>query len=111
MNAREYALDVLYRVFREHGFASLILRSCPLDEQETALAANMIYGTIRQYALLEAQWRPHVKTRVCLTYLTMVPRRMPALTLSSSAPASIGLLTLRPPSRLQWKERQLKRIT
>lgn len=64
MNAREYALDVLYRVFREHGFASLILRSCPLDEQETALAANMIYGTIRQYALLEAQWRPHVKTRV-----------------------------------------------
>ena len=64
MNVREYALDVLYRVFHEHGYASLILRSCPLEEQETALAANMIYGTIRQYALLEAQWRKNVRSRV-----------------------------------------------
>ena len=64
MNAREYALDVLYRVFHEHGFASLILRNSPLSEKDTAFAANLIYGTIRNRSLLEAQWRPYTKGRV-----------------------------------------------
>ena len=64
MNAREYALDVLYRVFYEHGYASLILRKCPLEAKETAQAAHLIYETIRNYSLLEAQWRPHVHSRV-----------------------------------------------
>ena len=64
MNAREYALNVLERVLYENGYASLILRKSPLNEQETAFAAQLIYTTVRQYDLLEAQWRPLAKGRV-----------------------------------------------
>lgn len=64
-NARKYALDILERVFYDHGYAALIMRG-PHGPQgrDRAFASELVYGTIRNHTLLEAQWRPYVRTRV-----------------------------------------------
>ncbi|MBR3348529.1 MAG: 16S rRNA (cytosine(967)-C(5))-methyltransferase RsmB [Solobacterium sp.] len=57
MNARQMILDILYRVFSENGYASLMMRRMKADEKDTAFIAETVYGTLRNYSLLEYQWR------------------------------------------------------
>lgn len=67
MDARSYALDVLVRVFREHGYAGLLMRNDnPLPDKDKRFVSSLVYGTIRNYSLLEAQWRPFAKRKVRL---------------------------------------------
>ncbi len=62
MKIREYILDTLYRVFCEDGYASLIMReNQDVDKTDMAYISECVYGTIRNYALLEYQWRPFAK--------------------------------------------------
>lgn len=66
MNRREYALNILYRVMHEHGYASLIMREEKnISEEEMPFVTEVVYGTLRNYSWLEAQWRPYAgKTRL-----------------------------------------------
>lgn len=67
MSVRAEVLNILERVFRQNGFASLLLRRANISKEEMGLASEIIYGTIRNKTLLEEQWRPftkHVKPRV-----------------------------------------------
>ena len=67
MSVRAEVLNILECVFRQHGFASLLLRKADISKEEMGLASEIVYGTIRNKTLLEEQWRPftkHVKPRV-----------------------------------------------
>ena len=67
MSVRAEVLNILERVFRQNGFASLLLRRANISKEEMGLASEIVYGTIRNKTLLEEQWRPftkHVKPRV-----------------------------------------------
>ena len=67
MSVRAEVLNILERVFRQYGFASLLLRKANISKEEMGLASEIVYGTIRNKTLLEEQWRPftkHVKPRV-----------------------------------------------
>ena len=59
MNGREYALQVLYRVNYEGAFASLLMRTMPkeLSIEDRHLASEIVYGTLRNYTMLEYQWK------------------------------------------------------
>lgn len=70
MNERNTVWTILKRVFEEHGYASLIMRNMkdiPADKR--GFITECVYGTIRNYSLLEYQWRryaSHVKTSTAL---------------------------------------------
>lgn len=70
MNERNTVWTILKRVFEEHGYASLIMRNMkdiPVDKR--GFITECVYGTIRNYSLLEYQWRryaSHVKTSTAL---------------------------------------------
>lgn len=70
MNERNTVWIILKRVFEEHGYASLIMRNMkdiPVDKR--GFITECVYGTIRNYSLLEYQWRryaSHVKTGTAL---------------------------------------------
>lgn len=67
MDARSYALDVLVRVFREHGYAGLLMRNDnPLSDKDKRFVSFLVYGTIRNYSLLESQWRKYAGRKVRL---------------------------------------------
>lgn len=67
MDARSYALDVLERVFHEHGYAGLLMRmDNGFNDLDRRFISTLVYGTIRNYTLLEAQWKPFVKRKVRL---------------------------------------------
>ena len=72
MNRREHALNILYRVMHDHGYASLILREEKnISEEEMPFVTETVYGTLRNYLWLEAQWRsyarkPKLKTALLL---------------------------------------------
>ncbi len=73
MSTRGEILNILDRVVRQHGFASLLLRNANIPSQEMGFASEVVYGTIRNQILLEKQWRPftkHVKPRLA-TLLNM----------------------------------------
>ena len=57
MSARKTILDILLRVFSENGYASLMMRRMKADEKDAAFIAECVYGTLRNYSLLEYQWR------------------------------------------------------
>ncbi len=59
--AREIILDILYRVFYDSGYASLLMRKMKADEKDAAFIAETVYGTIRSRTLLEEQWKPFAK--------------------------------------------------
>ncbi len=61
MSARETILSILERVFSENGYASLMMRHMKADEKDTAFIAEVVYGTLRNYSLLEYQWRSKAK--------------------------------------------------
>ena len=64
-------LDILVRVFSENGYASLMMRRMKADEKDTAFIAEVVYGTIRNYSLLEYQWRPYAKKTKLRTALLL----------------------------------------
>lgn len=70
INERNIVWNILKRVFEEHGYASLIMRNrkdIPLEK--TGFITECVYGTIRNYSLLEYQWRryaDHVKKSTAL---------------------------------------------
>lgn len=57
MSARRTILNILVRVMHEHGYASLIMRNMKADEKDIPFISETVYGTIRNYTLLEYQWR------------------------------------------------------
>lgn len=57
MSARKTILNILVRVMHEHGYASLIMRNMKADEKDIPFISETVYGTIRNYTLLEYQWR------------------------------------------------------
>ena len=57
MDTREVVLDILYRVFYEHGYASLLMRECKLEHEKMAFVSECVYGTIRNRSLLQYQWK------------------------------------------------------
>ena len=59
--ARQAILDILVRVFRDHGYASLLIRSETIPQNDIAFVTETVYGTIRNYSLLESQWRPYAR--------------------------------------------------
>ncbi len=62
MNVREYALDILDRVFFHHGYAGLLMRQeNTLSKVDQAFASELIYGTIRNRTLLESYWKQYTK--------------------------------------------------
>lgn len=56
MKSREVILDILYRVFHEDAYASLLLRNIKNNES-IGFISEVVYGTIRNYLYLEKQWR------------------------------------------------------
>ena len=61
MSVRAEVLNILERVFRQNGFASLLLRRANISKEEMGFASEIVYGTIRNKTLLEEQWRPFTK--------------------------------------------------
>ena len=89
MNAREYALNILYQVITDHGYASLLMRKLPDDmpKQEKAMVSELVYGTLRNRSLLEHQWegfagrKTNTRTAVLLdmsVYQMFLMDRIPA---------------------------------
>ncbi|MBQ3460741.1 MAG: 16S rRNA (cytosine(967)-C(5))-methyltransferase RsmB [Solobacterium sp.] len=70
-NTRKQILDLLVRVFRDDGYASLLLRGADICEKDMPFASEVLYGTIRNYSLLEAQWRPLAKKTALRTALLL----------------------------------------
>ena len=70
MKSRQYILGVLLRVFQEHGYASLIMRDNNMSREDMPFISEVVYGTIRNYDMLEYQWRSyssgHVKKKIAL---------------------------------------------
>lgn len=64
MNRREHALNILYRVMHDHGYASLIMREeKDIAEEEMPFVTETVYGTLRNYLWLEAQWKPYARKK------------------------------------------------
>jgi 16S rRNA (cytosine967-C5)-methyltransferase len=70
MKPRQYILDVLMRVFQENAYASLVMRENSMSRQDMPFITEVVYGTIRNYDMLEYQWRSystgHVKKKIAL---------------------------------------------
>lgn len=70
MNERNIVWTILKRVFEEHGYASLIMRNMKdIPVEKRGFITECVYGTIRNYSLLEYQWRryaTHVKNSTAL---------------------------------------------
>ncbi len=65
MDAREYALDILERVYLHHGYAGLLMRKKnDLSKLDQAFVSELVYGTIRNTTLLEMQWKTFAKKGV-----------------------------------------------
>lgn len=59
MNERKTALDILYRVFHEDAYASLLLKK--ETEGNIAFVSHLVYGVIRNRTYLEYQWKQYAK--------------------------------------------------
>ena len=59
MKSREYILDILYRVFKDNAYASILLRK--IDDESIGFISEVVYGTLRNYSLLEYQWKDLAK--------------------------------------------------
>ena len=59
MKSREYILDILYRVFKDNAYASILLRK--IDDESISFISEVVYGTLRNYSLLEYQWKDLAK--------------------------------------------------
>lgn len=65
MNARQYACNAIERIVYEHGYASLILRSCQeFSRQDNALISQLVYGTLRNWTRCSYQWQDLARKKV-----------------------------------------------
>ena len=66
MNARKYIITILKQVIYEDGFASLLLRKNRemFSEEDNAFISETVYGTLRNYYLIEKQWQSLVTSKV-----------------------------------------------
>lgn len=66
MNARKYIITILKQVIYEDGFASLLLRKNRemFSEEDNAFISETVYGTLRNYYLIEKQWQSLVANKV-----------------------------------------------
>ena len=66
MNARKYIITILKQVIYEDGFASLLLRKNRemFSEEDNAFISETVYGTLRNYYLIEKQWQSLVTNKV-----------------------------------------------
>ena len=60
-DSRQEILNILMRVQRDGSYASLLIRSADIDEKDIGFVTETVYGTIRNYALLEYQWHRFAK--------------------------------------------------
>ena len=49
MSARSEALNILYRIMHDDGYASLIMRESKIKKEEMASVTNIVYGVLRNY--------------------------------------------------------------
>lgn len=62
MNRRKEALDILVRVMKDGGYASLIMRDKKeIGVNDMPFITNVVYGVLRNYSYLEYQWREYAK--------------------------------------------------
>ena len=66
MNARKYIITILKQVIYEDGFASLLLRKNRemFSEEDNTFISETVYGTLRNYYLIEKQWQSLVTNKV-----------------------------------------------
>ena len=66
MNARKYIITIFKQVIYEDGFASLLLRKNRemFSEEDNAFISETVYGTLRNYYLIEKQWQSLVTNKV-----------------------------------------------
>lgn len=66
MIARVYILNVLKQVIYEGGYASLLLREKreSFSSEDNAFISETVYGTLRNYSLLNKQWKEYVNHSV-----------------------------------------------
>ena len=66
MIARIYILNVLKQVIYEGGYASLLLREKreSFSGEDNAFISETVYGTLRNYSLLNKQWKEYVNHSV-----------------------------------------------
>ena len=66
MIARVYILNVLKQVIYEGGYASLLLREKreSFSGEDNAFISETVYGTLRNYSLLNKQWKEYVNHSV-----------------------------------------------
>lgn len=62
MNIRKEVLEILVRVMKEDGYASLIMRERKdIDKKDMPFVTQVVYGVLRNYRYLEYQWRRYAK--------------------------------------------------
>lgn len=71
MSARSEALNILYRIMHDDGYASLIMRESKIKKEEMASVTNIVYGVLRNYTYLEYQWRKYAKRTKLKTALAI----------------------------------------
>ena len=71
MSARKEALEILYRVMHEGGYASLIMRDTHIKKEEMPFVTNVVYGVLRNYSYLEYQWKRYAKRAKAKTSLAL----------------------------------------
>lgn len=72
MNTREKVLDILHRVMKENGYASLLMRQIDdISIEEMPFVSNLVYGVLRNYSYLEFQWREYAKHTKAKTALAI----------------------------------------
>ena len=71
MSARSEALNILYRIMHDDGYASLIMRDSKIKKEEMASVTNIVYGVLRNYTYLEYQWRKYAKRTKLKTALAI----------------------------------------
>lgn len=71
MSARKEALNILYRVMHEGGYASLLMREAKISKEDMPFVTNVVYGVLRNHTYLEYQWRRHAKRTKVKTALAL----------------------------------------
>ena len=69
MKSREYILDILYRVFKDNAYASILLRK--VDDESIGFISEVVYGTLRNYSFLQYQWKDLAKKTDLITSLIL----------------------------------------
>ncbi|MEE8807675.1 MAG: 16S rRNA (cytosine(967)-C(5))-methyltransferase RsmB [Lactimicrobium sp.] len=64
MDTRKQAYEILCRVEKDNAYAGLLLRHVQADSREMAQITAMVYETLRNQYLLEAQWHPYIQHKV-----------------------------------------------